>query len=491
MLGGLQVYSISRKLTLMNMMVSTIALLLACASFFIYDLYTFREAVVRGLTIQSQIIGSNTVSAIVFNDPASAEKTLSALQASPHVVYAEIYTPDGHPFAGYRRNGSASAVPVPAIPAGQTQAHWFEKGEIGLVRYIVFQGKTIGEVYIRSDLKAMDDRLKSYLLIVLAVLSICLITALAVSSVAQRAIAKPLVDLAETARVVSREKDYSVRAVSTGKRDEVAIVIEAFNQMLTQIQERDRALQHAHDELETRVQERTAQLRAAHEKLRALSSRLLNLRDEERRHIARELHDGSGQVLAALAMNLSVMQMEAKDWGPRAVEYVNNALDLAQAILRDLRTMSYLLHPPLLEEAGLESALRWFVDGFSGRSAIGVTLDLQPDLGRLPRELEIAIFRLVQECLANIHRHSQSPSAVIRVYRDAERVIVEVQDRGKGMPVENMRSGVGIPGMQERVTQLGGRFDIQSGKDGTMVTAEIPIPQPAEGGDKPASELFS
>jgi len=185
------------------------------------------------------------------------------------------------------------------------------------------------------------------------------------------------------------------------------------------------------------------------------------------------------------------MQMEAKNWGPRAVEYVNNALDLAQAILRDLRTMSYLLHPPLLEEAGLESALRWFVDGFSGRSAIGVTLDLQPDLGRLPRELEIAIFRLVQECLANIHRHSQSPSAVIRVYRDAEQVVVEVQDRGKGMPVENMRSGVGISGMQERVTQLGGRFHIQSGKDGTMVTAEIPIPQPAEGGDKPTSELFS
>lgn len=488
---ALQVYSISRKLTLMNMMVSTVALLLACASFFVYDLYTYREAVVRGLTIQSQIIASNTVSAIVFNDPGSAEKTLAALQASPHVIYAEIYTPDAKPFAGFWRDRASRPEPLPPLQAGQIQRHWFTNNEIGMVRSIVFQGKPIGEVYIRSDLKAMDDRLKSYLLIVIAVLCVCLITALFVSSIAQRAIAKPLVDLSETARVVSREKDYSARAISTGKRDEVAVLINAFNEMLSQIQQRDTALQQAHDELEARVAQRTAQLQSAHEKLKVLSSRLLNLRDEERRHIARELHDGSGQVLAALAMNLSVMQMEAKNWGPKATKYVNDALDLAQSILRDLRTMSYILHPPLLEEAGLESALRWFVEGFSSRSDISLKLEIQPELGRLPRELEIAVFRIVQESLSNISRHASSPDAFICLYRDQSNVTVEIQDHGKGMSVENIRAGAGIPGMQERVAQLGGRLDIKSDSSGTLITAVIPIPQGESQGSSRTSELFS
>jgi len=487
----LQVYSISRKLTLMNMMVSTVALVLACVSFFVYDLYTFREAVVLGLTIQSQIIASNTVSAIVLNDPGSAEKTLAALKASPHVIYAEIYTPDAKPFAGFWREGCNRPEALPSLPEGEIQRHWFSKHEIGMVRSIVFQGKTIGEVYIRSDLKAMDDRLKSYLLIMAAVLCVCLITALFVSSVAQRAIAKPLVDLSETARVVSREKDYSARAVSTGKRDEVAVLIDAFNEMLGQIQQRDTALQQAHDELEERVAQRTAQLQSAHEKLKVLSSRLMNLRDEERRHIARELHDGSGQVLAALAMNLSVMQMEAKNWGPKATKYVNDALDLAQSILRDLRTMSYILHPPLLEEAGLESALRWFVEGFTSRSNILVNLELQPDLGRLPRELEIAVFRIVQECLANIHRHANSPDASICVHRDDHQLTLEVQDHGRGMSVEKIRPGVGIPGMQERVAQLGGTIEIDSDGNGTLVTAVIPIPEGEAPRPERTSELFS
>jgi signal transduction histidine kinase len=488
---ALQVYSISRKLTLMNMMVSTVALLLACVSFFVYDLYTFREAVVRGLTIQSQIIASNTVSAIVFNDPGSAEKTLAALKASPHIIYAEIYTPDAKPFAGFWREGGNRPEALPSLSPGQIQRHWFAKHEIGMVRSIVFQGKPIGEVYLRSDLKAMDDRLKSYLLIVAAVLCVCLITALFVSSVAQRAIAKPLVDLSEAAKVVSREKDYSVRAVSTGKRDEVAVLIDAFNEMLGQIQQRDTALQQAHDELEERVAQRTAQLQSAHEKLKVLSSRLLNLRDEERRHVARELHDGSGQVLAALAMNLSVMQMEAKNWGPKATKYVNDALDLAQSILRDLRTMSYILHPPLLEEAGLESALRWFVEGFSSRSDISLKLEIQPELGRLPRELEIAVFRIVQESLANVHRHAGSPDASICVYRDHGSVRVEIQDHGKGMSVDKIHPGVGIPGMQERVAQLGGSLEIKSDSHGTLVRAVIPIPESESPSSNRASELFS
>src|SRR5580698_10155384 len=172
--------SISRKLTLMNVVVSAVALLLASGGFCAYDLYSFRVALVRNVSMQAQIIGDNTISALVFNDPQSAEKTLSALRANPNLIYAQIYTHDGQPFAGYWRDRVGETRAFPVIPAGQTQSYWFKDGHLGMARAIVFQGKPTGTVYIRSDLGAMNDRLRSYALIVLAVLFVSLLVALVV-----------------------------------------------------------------------------------------------------------------------------------------------------------------------------------------------------------------------------------------------------------------------------------------------------------------------
>jgi signal transduction histidine kinase/DNA-binding response OmpR family regulator len=263
----IQHYSISKKLTSINMLVSGVALLLACAAFFAYDLYTFRVGITRNLSTQAQIIGSNTVSALVFNDPQAAENTLSALKASPHIVYAAIYSTDGQPFAGYWPDGNGKTLPLPVLPAGQTQANWVSGGQISLVDSIVFQGKPTGFVYIQSDLRAINDRLKSYAFISAAVLLISLVVALLISRMSQRIISEPVVQLAQTVRVVSQEKNYSVRAATTGNHDEVSTLIEAFNEMLGQIQQRDGALQQAHDKLEQRVQERTTQLGAANKEL--------------------------------------------------------------------------------------------------------------------------------------------------------------------------------------------------------------------------------
>jgi len=219
----------------------------------------------------------------------------------------------------------------------------------------------------------------------------------------------------------------------------------------------------------------------AEESLRALTARLLQLQDDERRRIARELHDSAGQILVALDINLSLVQKN-EGLAPNAANAVRESIALVQQLSKELRTTSHLLHPPLLDESGLPSAVRWFVDGFAKRSKISVDLEIAPDLGRLPRELETTIFRMVQECLTNIHRHSGSPTASIRIARNSNHVSVAVRDRGKGMSADNYRNsfgpitpGVGIQGMRERVRQLGGHLQIHSGTSGTTVRATLPV----------------
>jgi signal transduction histidine kinase/DNA-binding response OmpR family regulator len=264
---GIQNYSISKKLTWMNMLVSGVALLLACASFVVYDLYTYRNVIAHNLSTEAQVIGSNSVSALMFNDPGAAQNTLSALSASPHILYAAIYTADGHQFAGYWRDDSRKSLPLLALPVGQTQAHWLMDGQMALVQSISFQGKPTGFVYIRSDLQAIDERLQTYAVIAAAVLLISLIVALVISRISQRVISEPVMKLAQTVRIVSHEKNYSIRAATTINRDEVSTLIESVNEMLEQIQQRDTALQRAQNELEHRVQERTTQLAAANKEL--------------------------------------------------------------------------------------------------------------------------------------------------------------------------------------------------------------------------------
>lgn len=264
---NIQNYSISKKLTWMNMLVSGVALLLACGGFCVYDLYSFRDSLVRNVSMQAQIIGDNTASALLFDDPHSAEQTLSALGANPHLMCAQIYTHNGQPFAAYWRERAGRTPLLPVIPSGQTQVYLFRNGHLGLARSIIFKGKPTGIVYISSDLGAMNDRLRSYAVIIAVVFLASLVVALLISSISQRVISEPVMQLAQTVRVVSQEKNYSVRAATNPNRDEVSTLIDSVNEMLEQIQQRDAALQRAHDELEQRVRERTTELAVANKEL--------------------------------------------------------------------------------------------------------------------------------------------------------------------------------------------------------------------------------
>jgi PAS domain S-box-containing protein len=212
------------------------------------------------------------------------------------------------------------------------------------------------------------------------------------------------------------------------------------------------------------------------------AARLQTMQDEERRRLARELHDSVGQMLAALSMNIGMVQAQSHKLDSLGARAISENAHLVEQVSREIRTISHLLHPPLLDVAGLASALRWYVDGFSERSHIKVDLDIPNDFGRLPDEMEIAIFRIVQECLTNIHRHSGSPTATIRLIQEGERLTVQVQDHGRGIPLEKQRAliesglgGVGFAGMRERLRQLGGTLEIRSGGTGTLVGATLKV----------------
>lgn len=248
------------------------------------------------------------------------------------------------------------------------------------------------------------------------------------------------------------------------------------------------SLSEARDNLEKRVEERTAELKTANASLRDLSSHLLRTRDDEQRRLARELHDSVGQLLAAIGMNTAVISAEANKLTPDAAKALSENARLVQDVSREIRTISHLLHPPLLDEAGLASALRWYVEGFAERSKIKVDLEIPPDFRRLPDDKEIAIFRVIQECLTNIHRHSESPTAAISMHQHEDRMLVRVQDSGKGIPREKQwdlfksgRTGVGFAGMRERLRELGGSLEIQSEGKGTLVTATLPVKRTDDG----------
>lgn len=256
--------SISKRLTMMNMLVSGVALLLACAGFFTYDQITFRQSLIHTLSAQAQIVGSNSVSAILFNDPQAAASTVSALQSSPNISAAGIFTRDRHPLAKYSRERGQDIISVPDLEEGQMQGYWFTGDHVVLVRRIMSEGKPVGFVYLSASLAEIDKRLRRYALIAFGVLLVSLVAANLVSSAFRRSVAEPIIQLAEAAQRISREKNYTTRVNPPVEQNELAVLVNSFNDMLGE-------LHKTHDELEQRVSERTRELVSANRELEAFS----------------------------------------------------------------------------------------------------------------------------------------------------------------------------------------------------------------------------
>ena len=262
--------SISSKLIRMNLLVSGTALLLACIAFFSYDLISFRHSLIRNLSAEARIVGSNSVSALLFNDKDAAVSTLTALGGSQDILGAAILTDNGKIFASYRGN-EAVIMRFPPLPSGTNQRNWISGRDVLLAQRIVFQGRSEGTVYIFARLAELALRARQYLMIAAVILLLCLLAAMVATVSFRRQVAKPIIELAEMSRAVSRDRNYSLRAPPSPDRDEVSVLIESFNEMLTQIEQRDLALRRARDELEERVQERTAELKTANRELEAFS----------------------------------------------------------------------------------------------------------------------------------------------------------------------------------------------------------------------------
>jgi signal transduction histidine kinase len=231
------------------------------------------------------------------------------------------------------------------------------------------------------------------------------------------------------------------------------------------------------------------------ESYRMLSGRILELQDVERRKIARELHDSVGQFLAALKLNLSRLQRRETECSQQNRPLLTESIELTERAILEVRTISHLLHPPLLDELGFQSAARWYVEGFAKRSGIQVELKMEEELlERMPREVELALFRVLQESLTNVHRHANASRVDIEMRRVQDEAILAVRDNGKGITpkvLENFRArqagGIGLAGMRERLAELGGRLELDSGAGGTQIRAVLPT-HPADEPGNPAAE---
>jgi signal transduction histidine kinase/DNA-binding response OmpR family regulator len=506
----------------MNMLVSGTALLLACTAFITYDLVTFQENMFRNLSTQAQIIGSNTASALLFNDQQSAKNTLSALRASPEILSACIYTPDGHPFATYSRDQAGQVQALPAIPPGQAETHWLRNKEIVLVRSIVFQGKPTAIVYIRSGVKELNRRLERYAGIAAIVLLASMLAALLVSSVFRRAVAEPIVRLAEIAKIVSRDRNYSLRATPTrGGSGELAILIDAFNEMLAQIQQSEGALRQSHDQLEQRVKERTAELETAKKEVEEFSYSVVRAKEEVERAskfkdqflstMSHELRTPLNAVLGFSDLLADERYGPLNDRQQRYVRHIHTGGEHLLKLISDILDLSKI-------EAGRMELTREDVAVASAYAEVlsalqpladkkSQALHQQVDSNLCVRADATRFKQILMNLIGNAIKFTPEGGRIeLAARRVGEQVSVEVRDNGPGIPPEEQQrifeafyrqaqtgnategTGLGLAITARLVELHGSKLEIES-KPGEGTCFHFSLPLLAVAPAKPAREI--
>lgn len=438
---------IRRKLTLALVIVGTAAVLMTGCLRIVCDVVAFHGVAIDDLSVQAQIIGDNCAAALEFNNPQAALETLASLNARSDIVGASIHRNDGTVLADYHEAKEN-------FPRGEGSKEWIKEGHLLVQRPVVREGEVLGMVHLRSNLRPHYKRLLTVVGVAIVTMLVSTALAIALSLRLQRVLSVPILNLARVAKQVTEHEDYTLRVAGNGN-DEIGMLTDRFNHMLATIQERDTKLRH-------------------------LSAQVLQSQDGERRRIARELHDVTGQKLVGLGLALDNLKHSAVSLSDKDRELLTESGTLVQQCTQELRTLSYLLYPPLLDDLGLAAALESYVQGFMQRANIRVEVEIPTDLERFSRETELALFRVLQESLSNIQRHAGSSEARIRLRRESGKIIMEIQDAGKGFAASaaSAQPGVGILSMRERLGELGGELTLQSNPDGTTVRAVLPITSP-------------
>jgi signal transduction histidine kinase len=328
--------SIAGKLTRVNLLVSGTALLLAYVAFLGYDLYTLRQDLINSLTTEAGIVGANSVTALLFDDQQAAESTLSALNHSPHIRWAVIVRADGKPLAKYQRDASSGMDLWKTLNPGTAREHWSKGTDILLGSRIEFQGRQLGAVYLLAGTGELAHRGGQFGLLSALILVLCFAIAVFATSTIRHLVTGPLTELAGTAQTVSRERDYSLRAPVPSSSDELARLVQSFNEMLEQIQERDRALEGSRNALEQRVEERTAELTEANKELEAFSYSVAHDLRGPLQHITN---------ITFLLQNSSAAAPRAED--RVLIEKLGEGTDRMGALIDDLLNLSRATSTPL------------------------------------------------------------------------------------------------------------------------------------------------
>ncbi len=466
--------SISTKLLGMNVLVAAIALTLACTSFLVFDAYSVRENLTSSVQTEAEMLGSNSASALLFNDSESATSTLSALGSAHSVLRAQIRTATGTLFATYSRGQQITPLQIPRIPSGQSTMHWNLGSRILLASDIRFQGKSLGTVYILAETSEINRRVQQYVVIASVILLLCLGAALLLTASMRRVIADPVVGLARVAQIVTREKDYSTRAPMATYYDEVAVLVRSFNEMLEQIQQQDRALLASRNQLEIRVHERTAELEAANEEMEAFSYSVA--------HDLRGPLDSIGNTVYLLKTT-GLMDLDASSSDTREMlDMLSVAVRRMSALIDDLlnlsRSKSAILH---LEPVDLSALAAGIIDDLR-RSEPNRNVEVMI----APRLLTIADRGLMRVVLSNLFSNAWKYSSrnhqariEFRSKREGEATVFFICDNGAGFdprfqhrlfqPFQRLHTqeeftgtGVGLATVARIISRHGGKIRAES-----------------------------
>jgi two-component sensor histidine kinase/uncharacterized membrane protein affecting hemolysin expression len=456
--------SIKRKLTFINQLTTAIALMVAVTAFIIYDTVSFKKTMLKELVINAEIIGNNSTAAIIFDEQKSAEEILSALRAEKHVVSACIYTKDDQIFATYIRKNARPEFPK-TVPSESQQ---IRNNYLVLTRPVFLENEMIGKVYLKYDLLEMRTRFLRYVVIILGVILISSLISFAVSTRLQMVISKPIVHLADTAFTVSLKNDYSIRAYKENQ-DEVGQLIDGFNEMLSQIQDRDEALIKAQEDLEKRVHERTKELRQEILERIRIENRLRgSLKEKE--VLLKEIHH---RVKNNLQVISSLLYLQSKKIHDRP------ALEMFTESQNRIRSMA-LIHEKLYQSDDMvhidfSEYIRNLVGHLAnsyGAQLKNVKINMQAETVLLSIDKGIPCALIINELVINALKYAfpkeRKGEITIRINRDDKRMIaMSVSDDGVGFPqtVDLLNSEtLGLQLVKQLCQQLKGRIDIQNGQ---------------------------